>query len=97
MTLEDIATRLTLIEAKLDALMGARADDMLSVAQAAEFLGCTPLAVYHIDIPRYKSGSGGKTSRCYFRRADLIAYLQDKRVASRREAQAQRDLKALDY
>lgn len=97
--LASILDRLTALEKALDRLTIHRADgeDMLNIEQAAAYLGITPSAVYHLDLPKYKAGKGGKTSRSYYKRSDLDRHVRGRRVPSRQEQQAHSNIKALEY
>lgn len=98
-TLEDLAQRLDRIERLLTAQPSTADDEeLLSTKQVADLLGITTTAVYHLDLPKYKSGDGtARRSRTYFRRGDVVAYQKGRRVPSKRERQATLNLKALLY
>ena len=92
---EAIDTRLSNIESILqeirqspkDNVKQAEADELLTVQDAAKFLSLSVPTVYGLiskgDIPVMK-----RSKRCYFLKADLVAYLKQGRKKSNAEIEA---------
>jgi len=71
----NIENRLQEVESKLDNLEQLKEEEILSVKQAADFLGLVPSTIYHKTsnrlIPFYKKGK-----HIYFIKSELIKFLK---------------------